>query len=715
MFLQWKRLWKALVRKLRRKLGIDRARVAAASLVAAMDLKQPALPISFPLTSLDQLRDDSVFQSFHFPFQQCSVPLALQGGKKERKSKLLVCHDMKGGYQDDRFVQGDGNYNAYSLWHWQCIDVFVYFSHSLITIPPPCWINAGHRHGVQVLGTFITEWDQGAQTCKLLLESKDSARMYASRLAKVAREFGFDGWLLNIENTVPVEQIDTLVVFVSELTKVMHDLVPGSLVIWYDAVTVDGELQWQDMLTEKNKRFFDACDGIFINYTWKRDYAAKSAKVAGDRASDVYMGVDVFGRNTFGGGGFQSNVALKVALEAGVSAALFGPGWVYEKNIGPTFEDAQIRFWASIHNAWPVSHRYPVTLPFFSDFSQGFGKAVYVDGDQVSDSPWSNISCQALQPLLLGALDPEFEVTVRSVDRVYSGGSSLRFLGKLKASDVRITKLYDPHLVLANPTLSIDFSVMSKENAIFYLVLKLQGPGGIRVVFLSNEHSGTSEKKTNQSSSSFSAFEPHRTVTKSSGTSDDAWNVSEYQIEVEQSSVVTNIYGMSTTRNAPLDFEEITGTLAAESSSDTQTSFRLTSSSLTRKFLPDATQPYELHLGHLRITAEPPAPPTVSSFRADDLKWSTSPDGNKLVSLTLKWEFGGGFQADRCNTYVEMVGKETTSKAKYLGAAFVDAFYVDSLLVPHETSSLVFRLQPRNAAGFHQGWNEALTLTVEVL
>lgn len=33
--------------------------------------------------------------------------------------------------------------------------------------------------------------------------------------------------------------------------------------------------------------------------------AKLSANVAGERAADVYMGVDVFGRNTFGGGGFE--------------------------------------------------------------------------------------------------------------------------------------------------------------------------------------------------------------------------------------------------------------------------------------------------------------------------------------------------------------------------------------------------------------------------
>jgi mannosyl-glycoprotein endo-beta-N-acetylglucosaminidase len=58
---------------------------------------------------------------------------------------------MQGGYVDDKWVQGGTNPDAYAIRHWYLIDVFVYFSHSLVTLPPPCWINTAHRHGVKVL------------------------------------------------------------------------------------------------------------------------------------------------------------------------------------------------------------------------------------------------------------------------------------------------------------------------------------------------------------------------------------------------------------------------------------------------------------------------------------------------------------------------------------------------------------------------------------
>lgn len=85
----------------------------------------------------------------------------------------------------------------------------------------------------------------------------------------------------------------------------------------YDAVTTEGILQWQDTLNHLNMPFFEAADAIFINYTWKEGTPCQAAAVAGARKRDVYMGVDVFGRNTYGGGGMSCNVALTAARSAG--------------------------------------------------------------------------------------------------------------------------------------------------------------------------------------------------------------------------------------------------------------------------------------------------------------------------------------------------------------------------------------------------------------
>ena len=49
------------------------------------------------------------------------------------------------------------------------------------------------------------------------------------------------------------------------------------------------------------------CDGIFLNYGWSEAGLLSSRSVAGERCTDVYVGVDVFGRGVFGGGGFNSS------------------------------------------------------------------------------------------------------------------------------------------------------------------------------------------------------------------------------------------------------------------------------------------------------------------------------------------------------------------------------------------------------------------------
>ena len=59
-------------------------------------------------------------------------------------------------------------------------------------------MNAGHRNGALVLGTFSLE-NHDDQPKRML--EKDSANEYwfAVRLFQMAKYYGFDGWLLNLE------------------------------------------------------------------------------------------------------------------------------------------------------------------------------------------------------------------------------------------------------------------------------------------------------------------------------------------------------------------------------------------------------------------------------------------------------------------------------------------------------------------------------------
>lgn len=47
----------------------------------------------------------------------------------------IHCHDMAGGYLDDRFATGCATEHIYNFYNWQFVDTFIYFSHHRITVP----------------------------------------------------------------------------------------------------------------------------------------------------------------------------------------------------------------------------------------------------------------------------------------------------------------------------------------------------------------------------------------------------------------------------------------------------------------------------------------------------------------------------------------------------------------------------------------------------
>ncbi|XP_060831764.1 cytosolic endo-beta-N-acetylglucosaminidase-like [Bombus pascuorum] len=218
---------------------------------------------------------------------------------------------MKGGCLEDRFIYGSESYDSYLFYHWSVIDTFVYFSHHFITVPPFGWINVAHNHGVKVLGTVITEregiWD-------VILESQEEVRRFADALILVAKFYKFDCWLLNIENTIKSEQVNNVIYFVKYLTENIHEAIRNSEIIWYDSVTNEGKLNWQNELNSKNIYFFLNCDGIYLNYNWTKSQLENSlalAKNHGRDIHDIYVGLDIWGRGCPSGGGFNSTYALQ--------------------------------------------------------------------------------------------------------------------------------------------------------------------------------------------------------------------------------------------------------------------------------------------------------------------------------------------------------------------------------------------------------------------
>ncbi|CAH2291672.1 cytosolic endo-beta-N-acetylglucosaminidase isoform X1 [Pelobates cultripes] len=421
------------------KVYKEMIRYESAPLSARHHDRETTEPISFFLSNLEEViswkptRQDM--------FNVAVTPLAKRHPPLESpRPRTLICHDMKGGYQEDRFVQGSDTSDPYVFYHWQHIDIFVYFSHQMFTLPPVCWTNAAHKNGVCVLGTFITEWENGGKACELFLAGEESAyRAVADQMVRLAEYFQFDGWLVNIENLLSPLAVSRAPLFLRYLTDQLHQRVPGGLILWYDSVIHSGELKWQNELNDNNRQFFDACDGIFTNYNWREGNLQAMADEP--RRMDVYIGVDVFARSEVVGGKFDTFKSLQMIRTYGLSAALFAPGWVMECLEKEEFLQNQHKFWSLLEN-YLFIHSL-CSLPICSTLCLGCGKKRFSFGKDEEVGPWFNLSAQEIQPIFTEVTSQDQQsgwVRSRVCQKdAWQGGNSLLIEGKLPADTNGVT------------------------------------------------------------------------------------------------------------------------------------------------------------------------------------------------------------------------------------------------------------------------------------
>ncbi|KAL6726939.1 hypothetical protein Aduo_008865 [Ancylostoma duodenale] len=256
--------------------------------------------------------------------------------------------------------------NPYVFLNWWNIDIFCYFSHNFVTIPPTGYTNVAHDHGCLVLGTFITEWKGGAKLCERFLASEDSVRRTAQSLVAIARHYNFDGYLINIENEIMPEQLHNLQLFLRLLTEMMRTSATFSRVLWYDSVTATGKLSWQNKLNELNRIWYDNCDGIYLNYGWDDEMLLSSADFGA--LNRIFVGIDVFARGCIGGWDCYRSFAKANLMR--MSIALFAPGWISEKFPAADPIEYGLRFWKKLALYTPA--RPILQLSVSTDFCAGF-------------------------------------------------------------------------------------------------------------------------------------------------------------------------------------------------------------------------------------------------------------------------------------------------------------------------------------------------------
>lgn len=129
-------------------------------------------------------------------------------------------------------------------------------------------------------------------------------------------------------------------------------------------------------------------------------------ELARERRFDVYTGIDFWGRNTFGGGGFNIHKALRQIVKSETSIALFAPAWTFEFLGSSAFEINEERLWlnSKVEPVLPVIEKAPTTWPdpedigcaldylcprdwpfvhdsFYTNFDRGFGNSYFIRGE----------------------------------------------------------------------------------------------------------------------------------------------------------------------------------------------------------------------------------------------------------------------------------------------------------------------------------------------
>lgn len=177
--------------------------------------------------------------------------------------------------------------DANTFSYWQYVDMLVYWGGSsgegLIVAPSPDVVDAGHKNGVPVLGTiFMPQTAHGGKMEwleDLLAQNEDGSYPVADKLIEVAQLYGFDGWFMNQETEgteeepLTKEHADRM----KEFLSYYREKADGLKMVYYDSMTADGEMDWQNALTEKNISYLKDVEGnqiaddMFLNFWWTID------------------------------------------------------------------------------------------------------------------------------------------------------------------------------------------------------------------------------------------------------------------------------------------------------------------------------------------------------------------------------------------------------------------------------------------------------------
>lgn len=495
---------------------------------------QPESSYWFPAQLLEWNADEDE----DFIYNVSSVPLAKRAdiagletvNSTQNKDTKVMAISIMNSSTSGNAPHGLNKVDANTFSYWQYVDVLVYWGGSsgegIIVPPSPDVVDAGHKNGVPVLGTvFMPQAAHGGKMEwleDLLTKNEDGSYPVADKLIEVAQLYGFDGWFMNQETEGTDEEPLTAdhAARMQEFIQYYKKQAPELAMVYYDSMTVDGEMDWQNALTEKNVSFLKdeagnaVADEMFLNFWWtmeelsedqlaglsaeRREYYEKSLAAleetpllkaseafAGEEGIDpyrLYAGIDVQAD------GYNTDINWKwLENEAGgtrTSIGIYCPSWSYQSSGGiiqdfwkkentmwvntkgdpsADIEYSDDRQWRGISNY--VVERTAVTeLPFITNFSTGNGYSFFKNGEQISLLDWNNRSISDVLPTYRYIIESEEGNNLSAdfdVAEAYYGGTSMILRGSMAAGRQSEIKLYSSELSITEP---ITFTTTAKAK-----------------------------------------------------------------------------------------------------------------------------------------------------------------------------------------------------------------------------------------------------------
>ena len=272
---------------------------------------QPETPYWFPEDLLAWSPEDDP----DFAYNQSSVALVTRADKQsmatandtQNKDMKVAALSIMNGSTSGNAPHGINTVNANVFSYWQYIDQLVYWGGSsgegIIVAPSADVIDVAHKNGVPVLGTiFFPQTAHGGKIewlNKFLEKDAQGNFPIADKLIEAADAYGFDGWFINQETDTAVESFDAAAageepsgsgkdgltkehaVLMQEFILQFKEKAEDRLeIMWYDSMTSQGKMDWQNALTDKNTYYMTdkdsnpVADSMFLNFWWTADKLA---------------------------------------------------------------------------------------------------------------------------------------------------------------------------------------------------------------------------------------------------------------------------------------------------------------------------------------------------------------------------------------------------------------------------------------------------------